>query len=50
MRAFDKKKQFRLDCKRMVQHGRMPNADGQWIMQTGSAGQHIAAGHGTKRK
>lgn len=49
MRAFDKKKAYRLACKRMVRDGKMPNAEGQWIPQVGTAGQHIRAGHGDKR-
>lgn len=50
MRAFDKKKQYRLICKALVRDGRMPNSAGQWVTQVGTAGQHIAAGHGAKRK
>lgn len=49
MRAFDKKKNYRLDCKRMVRDGKMPNDQGVWVSQAGNAGNHIAAGHGAAK-
>ncbi len=45
MRAYDKKKAYRLICKRLVQDGRMPNAAGQWGRSEGPNGAMLQAGH-----
>lgn len=46
MRAWEKKKLYRLMIKRQVQRGLMNIAEGAWISNPGSsAGRHLAAGH-----
>ena len=52
MKAYERKKQFRLFIKYRVRDGKMNQPDGSWIAapSNSTSGQHLRAGHRVDRR